>query len=124
VWDYHTENRPKSFIAPGAMSPGHFAPFPEQLCERPILASSPTGGIVLDPFMGSGTTAVVARRLRRRFLGIDLSAEYVALATQRLEAASNRFRRSLCPSFGRATPAPVPDEPSDELSLSPSEEAA
>jgi site-specific DNA-methyltransferase (adenine-specific) len=124
VWDYHTENRPKRFIAPGALSPGHFAPFPEQLCERPILASSPAGGVVLDPFMGSGTTAVVARRLGRRFLGIDLSAEYVALAKQRLEAATNRFHRSLRPCFHRATPDQVPEKPSDELSLSSREEAA
>lgn len=124
VWSMHTENRPKRFIAPGATSLGHFAPFPEELCERPIRASSPAGGIVLDPFMGSGTTAVVARRLKRRFLGVDLSAEYVSLAKQRLEAASNRFRRSLRPRFGRATPPQVQETPPDELSLSCCEDAA
>jgi DNA modification methylase len=124
VWDYHTENRPKRFIVPNAASTGHFAPFPEELCERPIMASSPPGGIVLDPFMGSGTTAVVARRLGRRFLGIDLSGEYVDLAKQRLSTTSNRLRRSLRPRFGRETPSQVPEDAPNELSLSCCEEAA
>ncbi len=83
VWSLHTENRPKKYIVPG--HEGHFAPFPEPLCEKPIKASCPPGGIVLDPFIGSGTTAVVARRLGRNYLGIDLSAEYVDLAARRLE---------------------------------------
>jgi len=43
----------------------HFAVFPEQLCIRPILLSCPLGGIVLDPFAGSGTIGVAARRLGR-----------------------------------------------------------
>src|SRR5207247_2185629 len=63
---------------------GHFASFPEQLCERPILVGCPRGGLVLDPFMGSGTTAVVARRLGRRFIGFELNLEYVRLAETRL----------------------------------------
>lgn len=124
VWSLHTENRPKRFIVPGAMSPGHFAPFPEELCERPILASSPSGGIVLDPFMGSGTTAVVARRLGRRFLGIDLSAEYVTLANQRLTLAADRCNRSLQQRFRRATPSQVQFDAAVDLSLSGCEEAA
>lgn len=83
VWSLHTENRPKRLIVPGYE--GHFAPFPESLCEKPILASCPPWGIVLDPFIGSGTTAVVARRLGRNFLGIDLSGDYVDLAARRLQ---------------------------------------
>jgi DNA modification methylase len=71
------------------------------LCERPILAGSPVGGIVLDPFIGSGTTALVARRLRRRFLGIDLVEEYVALARGRLRG--DRSHRSFSPSSDRRT---------------------
>lgn len=61
VWSINPEDRHKRSIAPGAVA--HFAAYPEALCERPILAACPPGGIVLDPFMGSGTTALVARRL-------------------------------------------------------------
>jgi DNA modification methylase len=62
----------------------HFATFPEQLVETPILASCPLGGVVLDPFFGSGTTGVVARKLGRHFIGIELNPDYVRLAKQRL----------------------------------------
>lgn len=100
VWSIGPETRPKRFIAPVGLT-DHFAPFPEALCERPILAGSPVGGIVLDPFIGSGTTALVARRLRRRFLGIDLVEEYVALARGRLRG--DRSHRSFSPSSDRRT---------------------
>ncbi len=83
VWSIPSETRAKHAIAPGAAT-AHFAPYPEALCERPILAACPEGGIVLDPFMGSGTTAVVARRLGRHFLGIELSPAYAELARRRL----------------------------------------
>jgi DNA modification methylase len=53
----------------------HFAVFPEELIEPCILAGCPPGGTVLDPFMGSGTTAAVAIKLGRKFLGCDLSYE-------------------------------------------------
>lgn len=58
----------------------HFAVFPEKLVETPILAGCPKDGIVLDPFAGSGTTAVVAKRLGRRFIGIEINAKYVQIA--------------------------------------------
>ena len=61
---------------------GHPAPFPVPLIERII--SSTTAKIVLDPFMGSGTTAVAARNLHRKFIGIEISQEYCALARRRL----------------------------------------
>lgn len=62
----------------------HAAAFPEALCVRPILAGCPKGGIVLDPFIGSGTTAVVAKRLGRRFIGFDSNPAYINVAKQRL----------------------------------------
>jgi len=62
----------------------HFAPFPEDLCRIPILATCPPGGLVLDPFCGTGTTAAVAQALGRRSLGIDLSARYLDLARERV----------------------------------------
>jgi DNA modification methylase len=62
----------------------HFAVFPETLVETCVQASCPEGGVVLDPFSGSGTTAVVARRLGRQYLGIDCAPEYCELARKRL----------------------------------------
>ncbi len=58
----------------------HYAPFPEDLCRVPILATCPPGGVVLDPFCGTGTALRVARALGRRAVGIDLSPAYIALA--------------------------------------------
>ncbi len=66
---------------------GHPAAFPEELCERPILAGCPAGGVVLDPFMGSGTVAVVAKRLGRRFIGFEPNEEYLRAALGRLAAS-------------------------------------
>lgn len=63
---------------------GHYAVFPLALCRVPILATCPPGGIVLDPFAGTGTTLVAARDLGRRAIGIDLSPAYLDLARQRL----------------------------------------
>ena len=71
-------------IGTGRFSGNHFAVFPERLIETPILAGSPENGIVLDPFMGSGTTAIVAQRLKRRFIGIELNSEYIRMAKQRI----------------------------------------
>lgn len=64
----------------------HFATFPEQLIEPCVLAGAPAGGIVLDPFMGAGTTAVVAERLGRRWVGCELNPEYAAIAEARIRA--------------------------------------
>lgn len=61
----------------------HFARFPEELVEPMILAGCPTGGVVLDPFVGSGTTAAVALRLGRRAIGVDLNPAYIAMAERR-----------------------------------------
>jgi len=62
---------------------GHFAPFPADLCRIPILATCPEGGVVLDPFCGTGTAMLVAMEFGRRAIGIDVAAEYVALAQER-----------------------------------------
>jgi site-specific DNA-methyltransferase (adenine-specific) len=60
---------------------------PEKLIAKLILASTAKGGLVFDPFLGSGTTAVVAKKLGRRFLGVELNTEYCCWAQKRLEAA-------------------------------------
>lgn len=60
---------------------------PEKLLARIILASSRPGDLVFDPFLGSGTTAVVARKLGRRYLGVEIDEHYCCLAEKRLELA-------------------------------------
>jgi len=62
----------------------HFAVFPEELIEPCVMAGAPVGGIVLDPFMGSGTTAQVAQNLGRKYLGCELNPEYKPLQHKRL----------------------------------------
>jgi DNA modification methylase len=66
----------------------HFAVFPEELIEPCILAGAPIGGIVLDPFMGSGTTAQVAQHLGRKYLGCELNEDYKPLQQKRLRQMS------------------------------------
>jgi DNA modification methylase len=63
----------------------HFATFPQALIKPMILAGCPEGGIVLDPFMGAGTTAVVCKKLHRNYLGIELNPKYIELANKRIE---------------------------------------
>ncbi|MGU8265404.1 DNA-methyltransferase [Clostridium perfringens] len=63
----------------------HPAQYPERLVERIILAGSNKGDIVLDPFMGSGTTAVVAKKLKRDYIGYELVPEYLEMAKKRLD---------------------------------------
>ena len=63
----------------------HFATFPPDLIEPCIKAGCPEGGTVLDPFMGSGTTAYVSRELGRNYLGVELNQEYIDLANKRLK---------------------------------------
>ncbi len=73
---------------PGTSVPSwHTAPFPEELPRRLIKLFSFPGALVLDPFLGSGTSAVVAARLGRRFYGVDRNPEFVARARQRVAAA-------------------------------------
>ena len=58
----------------------HFATFPPKLIEPCILAGCPKDGIVLDPFMGSGTTAMVAAQLQRNYIGFELNPKYITIA--------------------------------------------
>ncbi|MHC5764490.1 MAG: DNA-methyltransferase [Nostoc sp.] len=75
VWDIIPEDTQKRKL--------HFAPYPEDLCKIPILATCPKGGVVLDPFTGTGTTNLVAFHLERRSIGIDISDEYIVAARKR-----------------------------------------
>jgi len=75
VWDIIPEDTQKR--------KAHFAPYPQDLCRIPILASCPPDGVVLDPFCGTGTTMLVASQLSRRSVGIDISDEYLHQAEER-----------------------------------------
>jgi site-specific DNA-methyltransferase (adenine-specific) len=75
VWSINTQ----------AFKGAHFAAYPEQLVERLLLAGCPPAGVVLDPFLGAGTTAIVAQRLWRSYVGIELNPEYVKMAEERLD---------------------------------------
>lgn len=65
----------------------HFATFPTALIEPCVLAGCPVGGTVLDPFFGSGTTGLVAIQNARKYIGIEINPEYVALAEKRIKSS-------------------------------------
>lgn len=71
-------------IASQPFKDAHFACMPPKLAERCILASSRPGDVVLDPFSGAGTTALVANNLNRRYIGIELNPAYVEMSRRRL----------------------------------------
>ncbi len=70
----------------------HFATFPEALIVDCIKAGCRENGIVLDPFMGAGTTALVARKLNRNYIGFELNESYVKITTQRLNKELGIFK--------------------------------
>jgi DNA modification methylase len=86
-----TETRNKRSVWTVSTKPyagAHFATFPTDLIEPCILAGAPAGGVVLDPFFGSGTTGQVAQALGRRFIGCELNETYKPLQDQRLSQPS------------------------------------
>lgn len=92
-WDqaFHPLGRNKRSvwsIPLGKCREAHFAVFPEALVEPCVKAGAPEGSLVMDPFTGSGTTGIVCRRLRRRFIGVELVPGYAALAERRIASAA------------------------------------
>jgi DNA modification methylase len=81
TWDIRPETRRDILAA-------HPVPFPEPLVERAIKLLTYRRGLVIDPFMGSGTTGAVAQRLGRRYIGIDRSPQYCDFARQRLASVT------------------------------------
>ena len=71
-------------VATQPYSGAHFAVFPPKLIEPCIKAGCPQDGIVLDPFMGAGTTGVVCKQWKRAYVGIELNPEYIKMATKRI----------------------------------------
>jgi DNA modification methylase len=91
-WEYSEKRNKRNVwtVATKPYSGAHFATFPEDLIKDCILAGSPLGGVVLDPFFGSGTTGVVAMKTGRDFIGIELNPEYIKLAKKRLSPVMNQ----------------------------------
>jgi site-specific DNA-methyltransferase (adenine-specific) len=79
-----------TFPAEPARKVGHPAPFPVELPRRLIELYTFTGEVVLDPFMGSGQTAIAARRAGRHYVGYEIEPSYIALAQQRIAAAGEQ----------------------------------
>jgi DNA modification methylase len=82
----------------------HFAVFPPELARLCILAGSQPGSVVLDPFLGSGTTGMVALQHGRGFVGIELKEEYAALARERIssvDSAAVTWMTQECASVSR-----------------------
>jgi DNA modification methylase len=78
-------NKRSVWTVPSEPFPGaHFATFPTALVKPMVLAGCPAGGVVLDPFAGTGTTLLVAKELGRRAIGIELNHDYCAMAVERL----------------------------------------
>ncbi len=86
-------------IPPARTKAAHFAAYSEELCTRPILASSRPGDIVLDPFSGTGTTSVAAKKLGRNYIGIDVNPDYIKMSEERLSTTD-----SMLPLFSDETP--------------------
>jgi len=78
VWDINTQPYPEA----------HFATFPPTLVEPCIALGSRPGDLVLDPFIGSGTTGLVALKLGRRFVGVELNPEYIGIAERRINGTA------------------------------------
>lgn len=81
VWTVSTKPFPEA----------HFATYPEELITPCILAGCPKDGIVLDPFMGAGTTALVALSQGRKFIGFELNPDYIEIANKRLKQKFGMF---------------------------------
>jgi DNA modification methylase len=81
VWMIPNDKRPKHYVFPN---------FPRKLAKILICKTSPTGGLVLDPFMGSGTTALVALETSRRYLGVEVSRDSIDLALKRIKSEWKR----------------------------------
>jgi DNA modification methylase len=82
VWTVCTQSEPEA----------HFACFPQILIADCVKAGCPEGGIVLDPFMGSGTTAVVSRKLGRNYVGFELNPKYINISERKLNRELGIFR--------------------------------
>ena len=89
IWEYQTGKEGD------LVHKNHPAPFPEKLAKDHIKSWSNEGDIVLDPFMGSGTTAKMAETLDRKWIGFEVSEEYVNIAYKRIGQIDKRYYSKL-----------------------------
>jgi len=82
-------------VATQPFKAAHFATFPEKLVEPCVLAGCPEGGTVLDPFAGTCTVGLVAARLNRSFIGIDLNPEYLKMRRKQIDAIVRQERMAV-----------------------------
>ena len=91
--DYPVRNKRDVWtINPKPNKEAHFATYPPELVSNCILAGCPEGGLVLDPFMGSGTTGLAALNLGRRYIGIELNENYIDIANKRLATERQQLK--------------------------------
>ena len=87
--DYTLRNKRDVWVVPTKGFKGaHFAVFPEELIVPCVIAGCPDGGTVLDPFMGSGTTAIVAIENNRNYMGCEINQKYVGMINKRAKQAA------------------------------------
>lgn len=110
----HRNKRDVWHISTSPYSGAHFAVFPPKLAETCILAGCPAGGVVLDPFFGSGTTGLAAKNLGRHYIGIEINPDFCKLAEGRIQNAAQKRRDTArekssadgYASRGKTAPAP------------------
>ena len=107
VWEIPTES---------AKRVGHPAPFPVELPQRLIDLYTYRGDLVLDPFMGAGTTAVAAVRTERHYVGFDTDADYIALAKKRIADERDRLEQPAERQQWRVSVTPSASSPEPEWS--------
>ena len=78
-------------VSPAHYKEAHFATFPEELIYPMVVTACPKDGVVLDPFMGSGTVGVVAKQNNRKYVGCELNEEYVKMAENRIRCTKRRL---------------------------------
>lgn len=115
VWTIATQ----PLRVPAELGVDHFAAFPMEWPRRIIAGWSPSGGMVLDPFGGTGTTALVADVLGRHGISVDMSADYCRVAQWRTADPKQRERAARGPAPARASPRPPRADPlvTDQLTL-------
>jgi DNA modification methylase len=93
-WEGSSDRNKRSVwtVTTKPFSEAHFATFPEDLIVDCVKAGCPRDGVILDPFMGAGTTALVARSHNRNYIGFELNPEYIAIAEKRLNKELGIFR--------------------------------
>lgn len=95
IKDYMRNKRSIWSIPTKGTKESHFATFPDELVELLVESGCPKNGVVLDPFIGSGTTAMVAKKMGLQYIGFDINQEYLDIANKRLKRTPVLFRMDI-----------------------------